>query len=196
MHSVVTFLYQLLDCDETNTFYYFFGLQFKTEYHFLFEDDFSSLNILFYVFEKIIKIQFPEIYLIFQSVKIDTNYFCSSWFITLFTGHFAIIDKDNPPLLEIFLLEKYCLNNWNSIFNLGLVILEFCHEKIFKLEQEELIKYIMNLITEENIFDNKNFEKCKRIYEKNEKLINNIFVDKLKKIASFEYQNKFLKNSD
>ena len=54
----------------------------------------------------------------------------------------------------------------------------------------------MNLITEENIFDNKNFEKCKRIYEKNEKLINNIFVDKLKKIASFEYQNKFLKNSD
>lgn len=75
MHSVVTFLYQLLDCDETNTFYYFFGLQFKTEYHFLFEDDFSSLNILFYVFEKIIKIQFPEIYLIFQSVKIDTNYF-------------------------------------------------------------------------------------------------------------------------
>ena len=196
MHSVVIFLYQLLDCDETNTFYYFFGLQFKTEYHFLFEDDFSSLNILFYVFEKIIKIQFPEIYLIFQSVKIDTNYFCSSWFITLFAGHFTIIDKDNPPLLEIFLLEKYCLNNWNSIFNLGLVILEFCHEKIFKLEQEELIKYIMNLITEENIFDNKNFEKCKRIYEKNEKLINDIFVDKLKKIASFEYQNKFLKNSD
>ena len=196
MNTVISFLYQLLDYDEEKTFNYFYCLQFNTDYHFLFEDNFFFLKLLFSVFEKIIKIQLPEICYILKNINVDIDYFCSSWFITLFCGNFNIIDKDNPPLLQIYFLEKFCLYRWSSIINLGLVILEFCYDKMKTLEKDDLIKYIMNIIKEEKIFDNNNFEKCKNMYEKNEKIINNIFVNKLLEITRFEYQNKFLIEKD
>ena len=76
-----------------------------------------------------------------------------------------------------------------------MTILEIGYENIKKLEKEELIKYIMKIVNEENIFDNKNYEKCRIIYEKNEKIINENFVDKLIEITKFEYKNKYLIDS-
>ena len=123
------------------------------------------------------------------------DYFCSSWFTTLFTGNINIINRNDPPLLFIYFIEKFCINGWSAIFNLGLTILEIGYENIIKLEKEELIKYIMKIVNEENIFDNKNYEKCRIIYEKNEKIINETFVDKLIEITKFEYKNKYLIDS-
>ena len=196
INTVISFLYQLLGYDEEKTYNYFYCLQFNTDYHRIFEDNFFFLNLLFSVFEKIIKSQLPEISCMLKNINVDIDYFCSSWFITLFSGSFHIIDKDNPPKLQIYFLEKFCLYSWSSIINLGLVVLEFCYDKIITLEKDDLIKYIMNIIKEEKIFDNKNFEKCKGIYEKNEKIIDNTFVNKLLEISRFEYQNKFLIEKD
>ena len=92
------------------------------------------------------------------------------------------------PILAVIFGELICI--------LETVILEFCFEKAKSLEKEELIKYIMNLIPEEKIFDNENFEKLKNIYEKNEKFITNTFVDKLIETTKFEYKNEFLMNSE
>lgn len=196
LNLLICFLFQLLNYDEEKTFDFFYALQFNTNYHLLFEDNFQFLNILFSVFEKIIKMKIPEFFYIMKNVGVDTNYFCSSWFITLFAGNLGIIDAKNPPLLEIYLIEKFCLYGWRAIFILGIVILEFCFEKAKSLEKEELIKYIMNLIPEEKIFDNGNYEKLKNLYEKNEKFITNTFVDKLIETTKFEYKNEFLMNSE
>ena len=196
INTVISFLYQLLDYDEEKTYNYFYCLQFNTDYHIIFEDNFLFLNLLFSVFEKTIIIQLPEISCILKNINVDIDYFCSSWFITLFCGSFHIIDKNNPPKLQIYFLEKFCLYSWSSIVNLGLVVLEFCYDKIIALEKDDLIKYIMNIIKEEKIFDNNNFEKCKNIYEKNEKIINNTFFNKSLEITRFEYQNKFLIEKD
>ena len=74
-------------------------------------------------------------------------------------------------------------------------MLEIGYEKIIKLEKEELIKYIMKIVSEENIFDNNNFEKCKLLYEKHEKIINEKFVEKLIEITKFENENNYLINN-
>ena len=189
INTVISFLYQLLNYDEEKTFYYFYAMQFNTDYHSLFEDDFAFLKILFSIFEKTIQIQIPEINYVLKKIKIDIDYFSSSWFITLFFGNFDNIDINNPPLLQIFLIEKFCLNGWCSILNLGIVILELCKEKILSLDKDDLIKYIMNIISEEKIFDNTKFENCKNLFEKNEKFINEFFVDKLTEINKYEYKN-------
>ena len=191
INTVISFLYQLLNYDEEKTFYYFYAMQFNTDYHSLFEDDFAFLKILFSIFEKTIQIQIPEINYVLKKIKIDIDYFSSSWFITLFFGNFDNIDINNPPLLQIFLIEKFCLNGWCSILNLGIVILELCKEKILSLDKDDLIKYIMNIISEEKIFDNTKFENCKNLFEKNEKFINEFFVDKLTEINKYEYKNNF-----
>ena len=191
-NNLVSFLFQLLNFDEEKTFYFLCGLQLNTVYSLIFKNKFAFLKILFSVFEKIIKLKIPEINEILKNVNVDLDYFCSSWFTTLFTGNFNIIDRNEPPLLFIYFLEQFCINSWSAIFNLGLTVFELGYKKIITLEKEELIKYFMNIINEENLFDNKNFEKCKLIYEKYSKYINKYLVDKLIEIVQFEYENKYL----
>ena len=192
---IVTFLYQLLNYDEEKTFYYFYGLHFNAKYNLVFRNKFAFLNILFSVFEKIIKLNIPEILYIIKNIKVDLDYFCSSWFTTLFIGNINTFNKDSPPFLLIYFIEKFCINGWSAIFNLGLTVLKIGYEKIIRLEKEELIRYIMKIVAEENIFDNKNYEKCKEIYEKYEKVINEEFVEKIIEITKFENENNYLINN-
>ena len=192
---IVSFLYQLLNYNEEKTFYFFYGLQFNTKYNLIFRSKLAFLNILFSVFEKIIKLNIPEILSIIKNIKVDLDYFCSSWFTTLFIGNVNTFNNGETPLLLIYFIEKFCINGWSAIFNLGLTVLEIGYEKIIKLEKEELIKYIMKIVSEENIFDNNNFEKCKLLYEKHEKIINEKFVEKLIEIIKFENENNYLINN-
>ena len=195
LHTVVSLLFQLLNYDEEKTFHYLYCLEFNTDFHLIFENKFAFLNILFSVFEKILKLFKPEILYILKYIKIDINYFCSSWFLNLFAGYFQIINRDDPPLLFIYFIEKFCINGWSAIFNFGLTILEIGYENIIKLEKDELIKYIMQIINAEKIFDNTNYEKCRKVFDKNEKYINQSLVDKLIEIVKFEYKNKYLIDS-
>ena len=185
---IVSFLYQLLDYNEEKTFYYFYCLQKHTQYNKVFENNFGFLKILYSAFEKIIELNMPEIIYIIKDIKVDLDYFCSSWFTHLFIGYINIIDKDDPPLLLIYFLEKFCISGWGSIFNLGLTILEIGYEKIITLEKEELIKYIMKIVYEEKIFDNSNYQKCRSLFEKYEKIIDEYYVNKLIELTKFEYK--------
>ena len=187
---IVSFFFQLLNYDEEKTFYFFYGLLKNTKYSKIFEKNFEFLKTLYSVFEKIIELNMPEIINIIKDIKIDIDYFCSSWFILLFIGNINIIDKDDPPLLLIYFLGKFCINGWCAIFNLGLTILEIGYEKIITLEKEELIKYIMKIVNEEKIFDNSNYKKCRNLFEKYEKIIDEYYVDKLIELTKFEYENK------
>ena len=195
LHTLVSLLFQLLNYDEEKTFHYLYCLQFNTDFHLIFENQFAFLNVLFSVFEKILKLFKPEISYILKYIKIDINYFCSSWFLNLFAGYFHIINREEPPLLFIYFIEKFCINGWSAIFNFGLTILEIGYENIIKLEKDELIKYIMQIIHVEKIFDNANYEKCRKVFERNEKYINQYLVDKLIEIVKFEYKNKYLIDS-
>ena len=189
MNFVVSFLYQLLDEDEEKTFYYLCGLELNTNYHEIFEDDFVTLTIFFNVFDNILKILSPDIYYKFKSNLILPNSYSSTWFITLFTEFILIFDKKNPPLLAIFIFNKFIIEGWRAIFNCGFMLLELCHDKIMGLGKDKLMNYIMNILDEEKLFDNQNYEKCKNIYIKNEKVINNYFLDKLIYNSNFDYYN-------
>ena len=49
---------------------------------------------------------------------------------------------------------------------------------------------MINIINEEKLFEEENFEKIKLLYLKNTKFINGNFVDILIDIKKFEYYNK------
>ena len=54
----------------------------------------------------------------------------------------------------------------------------------------------MQIINIEKIFDNTNYEKCRKVFENNEKYINEHLVEKLIEIVKYEYKNKYLINSN
>ena len=187
MNCLVSFLYQLLEEDEEKTFFFLCGLQLNTIYHEIFEDEFETLSIFFKVFDYILFIMKPHIYYKFKYNSVLPNCYVSSWFITLFTEFISVIKKENPPLLIIFIFNKFITGNWTSIFNFGYMLIELFDQKITQINNENLIYYIMNIFEEENIFDDENFEKCKNIFLKNENIINDDFINKLIDISKYEY---------
>ena len=192
MNFVVSFLYQLLNFNEEETFYVFCGLQKNSKYHEIFQDDFITLKIFFTIFEKILNINRPEIYYKFMDNNLVTNSYSSSWFITLFTDNLIIVDKKNPPKFVFFIFERFILEGWSAIFNCGFTLLEYCYEKIMILEKDKLLTYLMNILDNEKILENDNFDALKKLYLKNSILINEYFVEKLIEITKFEERNKYL----
>ena len=187
MNSLVSFLYQLLGQDEEKTFNYLCGLELNTKYHEIFEDDFITLKIFFDVFDKLLKLLRPDVYYKFKKYYILPNCYCSAWFITLFTQYIKIIDEKNPPLLLIFIFNKFIVGGWNDIFNFGLMLIDYSYEKIMELKNEKLVNYVMNVIEIENIFDDNCYKKCKDIFLKDENIVNDEFIKILLDISKFEY---------
>ena len=192
MNCVVSFLYQLLDYNEEETFYLFCSLGINSKYHEIFQDDFATLKNYFQIFEKILNINRPEIYYKFLDNNLVTNSYSSSWFITLFTDYVFDFNKDNYPKFVFFVLERFILEGWSAIFNCGFTLLEYCYEKIMILEKEKLLTYVMNILNTEEILKNENFEKAKELYLKNSNLINEFFIENLIEITKFEETNKYL----
>ena len=192
MNCVVSFLYQLLDYNEEETFYFLCGLELNTKYHEIFQDNFETLKTYFIIFEKILNINNPEIYYKFMDNKLMTNSYMSPWFITLFTDNIFIFKKDDPPKLVFFVIEKFILEGWSVILNCGFTLLEYCYEKIMILEKDKLISYVMNLMEREEILKNENFDRIKQLYLKNAILINEFFIEKLIEITKFEEQKRYL----
>ena len=188
MNYIVSFLYQLLDNDEQKTFNYLCCFAINTKYSEIFEDDFKNLKIYFNVFNYLLKIMRPEIYYKYINTNLLPNCYATSWFITLFTEYVEIINNDDPPLLSIFILNRFFFEGWAAIFNFGMMLMELSYEKIMTYKSDKLFSYVMNIIKEENIFDNKNFEKCQNTYLKNTKIINKNFIDKLIDIEKLNFQ--------
>ena len=192
MNCVTSFLYQLLDYNEEETFYFLCGFMLNTKYYEIFEDNFETLKTYFIIFEKILNINRPEIYYKFMDNNLMTNAYMSPWFITLFTDFVFIFEKNNPPKFVFFIIEKFIIEGWSVIFNCGFTLLEYCYEKIMILEKDKLISYVMKILENEEILKNENFEKAKELYMKNSKLINEFFIDKLIEITKYEEKNKYL----
>lgn len=92
-------------------------------------------------------------------------------------------------MLLIFIFNKFIVGNWADIFNFGLMLIDYCYEKIMEYKKDVLVNYVMNIIEVEKIFDNKNYIKCKDIFLKNENIVNDDFINILLDISKFEYYN-------
>ena len=119
MNYIAAFLYQISSSEE-EAFDLMYGLFLSTDFSQIFVDELSKLNKYFYVFERLLFLYLPELYNCFKSNSITVNYFCSSWFITLFTNSLNYnSDYECPKILMniwddflIVKIRKYILLNF------------------------------------------------------------------------------------
>ena len=190
MNCVAAFLYQLLNLKEDETFYFLCGLLLKTKYHEIFEDDFETLTLFFKIFEKILKINRPEIYYKFIDNNIVTSSYISPLFITLFTDCALTFNENSPPKFIFFILEKFILEGWSALFNCGFTLLESTYEKIMLLEKDSLTSFVINISSV--IAKDDDFEKTANIFNKNSYFIDEFFVEKLIELTKMEKNNNYL----
>jgi hypothetical protein len=79
----------------------------------IFLEELVKLKSFFYVFDKLIFLHLPELHASFKTNNIIVNYFCSPWFITLFT-HSHYFELEEPSKIVLKIWDDFLLVNINN----------------------------------------------------------------------------------
>ena len=163
MNFILLFLYQLLDYNEENTFYFFLALEKNTKYAELFNNDLSILVVYYKVFEKILEINLPEVYYTLLDKQIVTQFYATSWFITLFTSELKNFEKPKVPKFMLLVFESFIFGGWSGVFNAGLALLNYKKDKILNFDGNDLMRFMIADLNKINNMSEENCEKLQKI---------------------------------
>ena len=189
MNFIILFLYQLLEYDEEKTFYFFLALNKNTKYHELFKNELSDLVIYFDVFEKILEINLPEIYYELLDKQINTQFYSTPWFITLFTSEVNEFKKEKVSKFTLMAFESFIFLGWSGIINSGLTLLYYNKDKILNYDGNELMKYMISKINNVNKITDEEFENLHKQFLHNSEKMNENFIKKLIEIIKYEKEH-------
>ena len=176
MSYIGAFLIQLTD-NEVETFYLMFGIVQNTEFTSIFLSDLQKLKIFFYDFDRLIAIFVPEAYSLLTINNIKVNYFCTSWFLTMFSNSALIVDPEKPPKIILKIWDEFFLKGWKAFLTTGLIIMKTNEENINKLKPDKILQFLVADVLKSDFFEEGFFEiyleMSKRFYIKN-KLLRNL----------------------
>lgn len=157
MNYIASFIYHLVK-DETETFYLLYGIFTYTEYNIMFIKDLSRLKQLFYIFDRLITIHIPEVNNYLKSNNISCNFFCSPWFITLFTNSYQFKESDEPPKIIISIWDDFIQNGWEALVRAGIILLKIQEDFLLNLKYEELLHYLINDLIKKCFYVNTHYD--------------------------------------
>lgn len=164
MNYIASFIYHLSG-DEEDTFYLMLGLFTFTEYKIMFVNDLHRLKQLFYVFDRLLTLSLPEIHNYMKLSTIMSNYFCSPWFITLFTNSYQFKASEQPPKIIINVWDDFIINGWEGLMRAGITLLKINEEDLLLLRFEELLHYLINDLIKKCFYVNSNYNYFKAIFD-------------------------------
>lgn len=176
MNHIASFLLIACDENEEETFYLFLSVLLSTDYCSLVINNLLKLNSFFYSFERLLNIMLPEMYNYLKSNSITCDYFCSSWFITLYTIAFSNVKEANLEVM-INIFDQFLLSGWKTMFKIGISLLRNNSTKIFSFPYDQLVHYLNNEIIGSDFFQNDNFNELMNIsinFKLSNNLINNL----------------------
>ena len=149
--------------NEEKTFNIFSAILNKTDYGNIIINNFENMKKYFYVFERLISIFLPELNVVLKRNNINSNFYISPWFITLFTHGW---EKNNYKIfLRIF--DLFIFDGWNIVLRIGLILLKKYQNEIIKMKFEELLNYLINeLKSKDDFFNDENYENFIEMYKK------------------------------
>ena len=175
MSFIGAFLIQLTASEE-ETFYLMFGIVENTEFTSIFLSDLQKLKIFFYDFDRLIAIMVPEAYSIMTVNNIKVNYFCTSWFLTMFSNSLVIIEQYNPPKIILKIWDEYFVKGWKAFLTTGLVIMKANEEILKTLKSEQILQFLVSEVLKTDFFEEGFYELylffSKKFYIKNSLLRN------------------------
>ena len=164
MNCIASLLYDVCESEE-EAFHVYNGLLESTEYGDLFMNDLKRLNKYFYVFERLIFIYLPEVFLHLLNTKIAPKFFISPWFITLFSNAYKSIKSKGNPKVLIWIFDSFIIEGWGAINKIGLCLMKHFERKILNMDTDELLHFLINDIINYDFFKNSNYDRLRNIYD-------------------------------
>lgn len=186
MNYIVAFFYQIFEYNEKKTFYYMLAIEKNSKFKDIFENDLYLLQIFFKIFEKILKINIPELYQHQKNNNINPNFYAPPWFLTLFTFISTIFEKENAPEFIVLVIENFLLNGWSAIMNAGYTLMKYLKNDMLQMKGDILMTFLVNKFGQDKIINKENFDNLKNQYIKNSYIINDSLISKLMKLEEYE----------
>ena len=194
MNYIAAFFYQIFEYNEKKAFYYMLAVEKNSNFKDIFKNDLYQLQIFFKIFEKILKINIPELYHHQKNNNINPNFYAPPWFLTLFTFESTIFEKENAPEFIVLVIENFLLNGWSAILNAGYTLMKYLKNDMLQMKGDVLMTFLVNKFGQDKIKNKENFDYLKNQYIKNSYIINDSLISKLMKLE--EYETKEIKNTD
>ena len=175
MNHISHFLLDITDNSEEKAFNIFSAIISKTTYDKIVLNDFKLMKKFFYVFDRLVNIYLPDLYVTINKVnRVGACFYISPWFITLFTQGF----QDNQTKLLLRIFDMFILDGWICIVRIGLMMLKYYQSDLVKMKYEELLQFLISeLKLKYDFFGNYNYDKFIEMYQEMKipkGLINNI----------------------
>ena len=175
MNHIVHFLLDITNCNEEKSFNIFSAIISKTTYDEIVLNDFKLMKKFFYVFDRLVNIYLPDLYVTINKInRVRACFYISPWFITLFTHSF----QKNQTKLLLRVFDMFILDGWICIVRIGLMMLKYYQSDLVKMKYEELLQFLISELKEKyDFFGNYNYDKFIEMYQEMKipkGLINNI----------------------
>jgi len=105
------FLYNILE-NEEEAFFLMLGLFENGGFSSIYYNDLAKLKQYFYVLERLIKLYLPELHAYFSMHKTKPSFFCSAWFVTMFTGTLIYSSEVKEPKIILRIWDEFILVNY------------------------------------------------------------------------------------
>ena len=157
MNYIASFIYHIIK-DEEESFYLMLGIFTNTEYKLMFLNELSRLKQFFYIFDRLLILNLPEINNYLKISNILCSFFCSPWFITLFTNSYQFKKNEEPPKIIIKIWDDFILNGWEALVRAALILMKIKEDDMLLMRHEELLHFIINDLIKKSYYNNENYD--------------------------------------
>ena len=158
MNQIAAFLLNICEDNDEEVFYLFMSFLKNSEYSNLFKNDLEKMNALFYQFDRILNLYLPEIYLFFKVSSVNSGYFVSPWFITLFTNAFTDAEGKNNAKSIMMIWDLFIFSGWKAIMKIGIILLKEKERFIMEKLSECLLPFLTGEIFKTEIMDAEHYD--------------------------------------
>ena len=178
MNQIAAFLLNICEDNEEEAFYIYMSFLKNSEYSNLYKNDLEKLNVLFYQFDRFINLFLPELYIYFKVSSVNSGYFISPWFITLFTNAFVDIDEKNNAKTIMMIWDLFIFSGWKALMKIGIILLKIKEGFIIGKLSDCLLPFLTGEILKIEIMDGEHCEQLRELCISQEfRISNKLFED-------------------
>lgn len=124
MNFIAGFLFLVFNHSEATAFAFMKALIAKYRMHELFNTELPMLKLHFYELDRLIAIVLPDLHAHFKDETINSSYYSSPYFITLFTSVLQMQTSGDNCELLLRLWDYFVVGGWKAIFKASLALLK------------------------------------------------------------------------
>lgn len=127
--------------------------------HEMFNTELPMLKLNFYQLDRLIAILIPDLHMHLKEEQINSSFYSSPYFITLFTSVLQMQTTGDNCHLLMRLWDYFIIYGWKAIFKASIVLLKDFEDVLLGMPFEVMLTQIVNLPLKFLIINHKGEEK-------------------------------------